>query len=229
VNTNATYIAAWKHIVDIFRAEGATNVKFVFNINCSNVGTGASFTNHYPGDSYVDYNSLDGYNWGTTQSWGSTWQTFDQIFSASYNAIKQYNKPIMITEVASAEQGGNKAQWITEAFKTIDSSYDRLTAFMWFHEQKETAWVINSSTAALDAYVKAIGGGSSSVIVGDLTNDGSIDALDFAALKKYLIGLSSVITPDMAVWDVNGDDGIDAIDLALMKKYLLGMITVFPK
>jgi mannan endo-1,4-beta-mannosidase len=228
VNTNATYIAAWRHIVDIFRAQGATNIKFVFNINCSNVGTGASFTDHYPGDSYIDYNSLDGYNWGTTQSWGSTWQTFDQIFSASYNALKRYDKPIMITEVASAEQGGDKAQWITDTFKTIDYSYDRLTAFMWFNEQKETAWVINSSTAALEAYVKAIGGGSASV-VGDLTNDGSIDSLDFAVLKKYLLGLSPEITPDMNTWDLNGDNGIDAIDFALLKKYLLGQIIVFTK
>lgn len=227
VNTNATYIAAWRHIVDIFRAEGADNVKFVFNINCNNVGIGASFTGHYPGDDYVDYNSLDGYNWGTTQSWGSTWQSFDQIFSASYNALKQYNKPIMITEVASAEQGGDKAQWITETFKTIDTSYDRITAFMWFNEQKETDWIINSSPAALNAYVKAIAASSPKVIVGDLTNDGSVDALDFAALKMYLLGTSD-ITPSMDVWDLNADNTIDAIDLSLMKMYLLGIIDFFP-
>jgi endoglucanase len=226
VNTNETYIAAWKHIVDIFRTQGATNVKFVFNINCSNVGTGASFTGHYPGDNYVDYNSLDGYNWGTTQSWGSTWQSFDQIFSASYNALKQYNKPIMITEVASAEQGGDKANWITETFKTISASYDKITAFMWFNENKETDWRINSSTAALNAYVKAIGE-DSAVAVGDLTKDGNIDVLDYAALKMYLLGLLPDTTPDMSIWDLNGDNAIDALDFATMKKYLLGTITDF--
>jgi len=69
VNTNETYIAAFRHIVDIFRANGATNVKWVFNVNCDNVGNGTSYLGHYPGDNYVDYTSIDGYNWGTTQSW----------------------------------------------------------------------------------------------------------------------------------------------------------------
>jgi endoglucanase len=224
VNTNETYIAAYRHIVDIFRAEGASNVKWVFNINCSNVGQGASFTNHYPGDAYVDYNSLDGYNWGTTQSWGSKWQTFDEIFSASYNALKQYNKPIMLTEWASTEIGGNKAQWITDSFNTIKNKYDKISAVIWFNENKETNWLINSSPEALSAYIKAIGGGTITVLKGDITKDGKVDALDFAAMKKYLLGKSPEITPDMNIWDLDKDGQVTALDMAVLKKYLLGKI-----
>lgn len=161
VNTNETYIAAFRHIVDIFRANGATNVKWVFNVNCDNVGNGTSYLGHYPGDNYVDYTSIDGYNWGTTQSWGSQWQSFDQVFSRAYQALASINKPIIIAEFASAEIGGNKARWITEAYNSIRTSYNKVIAAVWFHENKETDWRINSSPEALAAYREAIGAGSS--------------------------------------------------------------------
>jgi len=228
VNTNESYIAAYRHIVDIFRAEGATNVKFVFNVNCSNVGQGASFMGHYPGDAYVDYNSIDGYNWGTTQSWGSTWQSFDQIFSSAYNALKPVNKPIFIAEMSSAEKGGDKAQWITDTYNTIKTFYDKIFSVMWFNENKETNWTINSSEASLAAYIKAIGGSTPTAIVGDINKDGKINALDYAKLKAYLLG-SSTETPNMNTWDVNGDGKLNAIDLAIFKKYILGQITAFPR
>jgi beta-mannanase len=162
VNTNASYIKAWQHIVTIFRQQGATNAKFIWSITSSNVGAGSSFTGAYPGDNYVDYVGVDGYNWGTTQSWGSTWQSFDQIFSAPYQALTQLtSKPILIPEWASAEIGGNKAAWITDAFQQLASSkYARVVGADWFNMNKETDWRINSSSAALAAYQAALGGSS---------------------------------------------------------------------
>ncbi|HPT91264.1 MAG TPA: CIA30 family protein [Acetivibrio sp.] len=160
VNTNETYIAAFRHIVDIFRNNGVTNVKWIYNVNCDNVGDNTSYMGYYPGDNYVDYTSIDGYNWGTTQDWGSRWQSFDEVFSRAYNAIRGINKPVIIAEFSSAEIGGNKAAWITDAYNTIRNSYDKVFAAVWFHENKETDWRINSSSQALEAYKKAIGSGS---------------------------------------------------------------------
>lgn len=157
VNTNETYKAAFRHVVDIFRKNGVSNVKWVYNVNCSNVGDGTSFLDIYPGDNYVDYTSIDGYNWGTTQSWGSVWQTFDQIFLQAYTALKAINKPMIIAEWASTEVGGNKAKWITESFDTIRTSYDKIFATVWFSQNKETDWRINSSESALQSYRTAIG------------------------------------------------------------------------
>ncbi len=229
VNTNDSYIAAFRHIVDIFKARGVTNVKWVFCINCSNVGTGASFLGNYPGDNYVDYTAIDGYNWGTTQSWGSTWQSFDQIFSQSYNTLCQIQKPILITEFSSAEQGGNKAQWITETFNTIRSSaYSRIIAAIWFNENKETNWTINSSDTALNAFVKAVAVDTPKGIVGDLSGDGKINSTDYSLLKRFILG-QSTSTPDMSVWDLNNDGKLNSTDLSLMKRYILNIITSFPR
>ena len=161
INTNETYIAAFRRIVDIFRQNGATNVKWIYTVNCDNVGDGTSYMGYYPGDNYVDYAAIDGYNWGTTQDWGSRWQSFDEIFSRAYNALLATNKPILIAEFASTEIGGNKARWITEAYNTIKTSYKKIFAAVWFHENKETDWRINSSSEALVAYKNAIGADSS--------------------------------------------------------------------
>lgn len=63
-------------------------------------------------------------------------------------------------------------------------------------------------------------------VKGDINSDGSIDAIDFALLKKYLLDSTENISKENA--DLNADGDINAIDFALMKKYLLGAITEFP-
>jgi beta-mannanase len=162
VNTNQTYISAWQYIVNIFRQPppagvGATNASFVWCINDGNVGKGSSYTGAYPGDSYVDYTAIDGYNWGTTQSW-SSWQSFSSVFSSSYNALKGLTqKPILLTEWASTETGGDKAAWITNAFQQITAgNFPQIAGLVWFNVNKETDWRIESSTTAQQAYYQAV-------------------------------------------------------------------------
>lgn len=158
-NTAAQYIAAWKHVVNIFRNAGATNVRWVWcpNIGGTNNGTSTgssavSYNAIYPGDMHVDWVALDGYNWGTTQSW-SDWQEIGIVFGSSYTALSALTaKPMMIAETASAEQGGNKANWIASGLTTIPTQFPRVRAVIWFNEQKETDWRVNSSPASLAAY-----------------------------------------------------------------------------
>lgn len=90
-NTDANVAEAYRHIVNIFREENVNNVKWVWTTNASNHGSGTSLTGNYPGDEYVDYISIDGYNWGKSQSW-SNWQTFSQVFMKAYTALANINK-----------------------------------------------------------------------------------------------------------------------------------------
>lgn len=157
VNTNKSYINAYRRVVDIFRKNKAYNVKFIYNINSDNVGRNSSYMGAYPGDTYVDYVSIDGYNFGTTQ-WYSSWKSFNDIFKNSYAALtKGSTKPVIIAEYASTEIGGDKAAWIKDSFNQIKSTaYSRLVAAVWFNENKETDWRVNSSTASLQAYMNNI-------------------------------------------------------------------------
>ena len=151
-NTPADYVAAWRHMVNIFRQQGATNVRWVW---CPNViaSDALTFAPFYPGDAYVDWVGLDGYNGGTALLWGG-WLSVSQLFGPSYGVLTALtSKPVMIGETASAEAGGDKAAWITQGLLTdLPAQFPAVRAMVWFDGVKETDWRVNSSPAALAAF-----------------------------------------------------------------------------
>jgi beta-mannanase len=148
----AAYVAAWRHIVTVFRHEGAGNVKWVWSPNVDQGNY--PFARYFPGDSWVDYVALDGYNWGTEGVGTNRWQTLSQVFSSSYKQITQMStKPVIITETSSSETGGDKANWIRDGFlKTIPQEFPRVRAVLWFDRVMEENWTVDSSNASLNAY-----------------------------------------------------------------------------
>ncbi len=59
----------------------------------------------------------------------------------------------MITETASAEIGGEKANWIRRGFlNEIPQLFPRVSAAIWFDVQKESDWRVDSSSASLEAF-----------------------------------------------------------------------------
>ena len=158
-NTDANVAEAFRHIVKIFREENVENVKWVWTTNASNAGKGSTLTGNYPGDEYVDYISIDGYNWGKCQSWSSWQTTFTQVFKKAYNALANIDKPLFIAEISSSELGGNKAEWITDMFEHFATDFSRVFAVMWFSQSKEANegdWALNTSQAAVDAWKAGI-------------------------------------------------------------------------
>jgi hypothetical protein len=147
-----SFVAAWRHVVSVFRADGVTNVKWVFSPNIQE-GSKYPISPYFPGDEWVDYVGLDGYNWGTATSW-SHWESLQSVFATSYSVITQLStKPVIITETSSSEAGGEKAAWIRDGFMSaIPQSFPRVTAVVWFNRTQEDDWRINSSQASLDAY-----------------------------------------------------------------------------
>jgi beta-mannanase len=126
----STYIAAWKHVHDVVAAQGAGNVTWVW---CPNImgGTVPDFSPWYPGDAYVDWTCLDGYNQnGTTAS-------FSSLYDASYKKLLAIapTKPIMIGEIESLEfASGVKASWINDVLQTqLPKNYPQIKAVSWFN------------------------------------------------------------------------------------------------
>ena len=157
VNGNSAdqYVAAWRHVHDIFQRVGATNVSWVWTPNVI-MGATPTLASLYPGDAYVDVIGMDGYNWGTSQSWGSTWQTPSQVFGQTLAALEQISsRPEIIGETASTEIGGNKATWINQFFAFL-AAQPRIKAFVWFNLNKETDWRIESSAAAEGAFAAGV-------------------------------------------------------------------------
>lgn len=150
-----TYVAAWRHIVNIFHEEGATNVKWVWAPNVDRNGA-MPFAEYFPGESWVDYLGLDGYNWGNTP--GNSWNSLKEVFVASYNKITALSqKPLFITETASSETGGSKAEWIRTGFtQTIPQEFPRVTGVIWFNKVEADNWPISSSQSSLEAYREVV-------------------------------------------------------------------------
>ena len=152
-NTDVGVAEAFRHIVKIFREESVTNVKWVWTTNSSNVGDNTTFTGTYPGDEFVDFISIDGYNWGNIKFW-SRWKTFSQVFKKSYTALASIDKPMFIAETSCTESGGDKAEWITGMFKVLPEEFPRIFAVMWFNQSKsfEADWALDTSAAAVEAW-----------------------------------------------------------------------------
>jgi Glycosyl hydrolase family 26 len=163
VNGNSAegFVTAWRYIHDVFEAAGASNVAWVWSpiagAPTPDRAVNLEIEDVYPGDEYVDWVGMSGFNFGTTQQpWGvGGWQTFSQIFFASYTRISGFtDKPIIIAETASTEEGGDKAAWITDAFSTeLPERFPAIRAVVWFNIIKETDWRVDSSPESLRAFV----------------------------------------------------------------------------
>jgi len=161
------YVDAFRHVHDVFVENGADNVLWVWCPNApfedmeNALGAWNNPAAYYPGDDYVDWLGFDGYNWGSSaygQQFDAQWRSFDEIFAKSYAELQAINneKPIIIGEFSSTEDGGDKAAWIRDAFNSIQNKFPQIRGLIWFHIAKETDWRINSSEEALAVYREAV-------------------------------------------------------------------------
>jgi hypothetical protein len=154
-NSAAEFVTAWRHIVDLARGAGATNIRWVWSPNVDSDGLGVPFAALYPGDGYVDWVGLDGFNRGT--SWPTThWVGIQRIFAGSIQRLREITtKPLMIAETGSTEAGGDKAAWIRGGLGAVPELLPGVRAVIWF-DKLETAvgidWRVNSSAASLEAF-----------------------------------------------------------------------------
>jgi Glycosyl hydrolase family 26 len=162
-NTADDFKNAWVYLRQRFAAAGADNVLWVWSPIAGAAATLRSdrlpLEDLYPGDEHVDWVGLSGFNWGTTQqSWGvAGWETFTEVFRPTYTQVELLtNKPVVVAETASAEEGGDKAAWITSAFLSeLPEQFPNIRSVVWFNVLKETDWRIDSSLESLRAFVTA--------------------------------------------------------------------------
>jgi hypothetical protein len=159
-NQPGEFVAAWRHVHDIFAAVGADNVTWVW---CPNVDPDNLFldlASQYPGDAYVDWTGLDGYNWGLNPANPDRWRNFNELYSATYQRIVDTiapSKPMLIGEMGSTEDGGSKATWIEEALSAIPTYYSQIRGMLWFDTYDDGMdWPIETSTSSANAFATAI-------------------------------------------------------------------------
>jgi len=146
-NTAPRFKMAWRHLVRIFRRAGATNVRWVWTPYTNQFG-GLPFKRFYPGDRWVDWAGLDGFNWG----YGGSSYSFKQLFGRSYRVLARIShRPMMIAETGTYDRG--KARWISQALRRQLPRLRRVRALVWFNYPTNGVDLrFNSSHSALRAF-----------------------------------------------------------------------------
>lgn len=159
------FVAAWRHVVDHLRAAGVDNVKWVFNPTVDTYAETTKVGDIWPGAAYVDVLGLDGFNWGRDSLWGE-WRPFANVFRKQYQRLTRLHPtaPVWICEVGSKEprrhdgaprdRRQSKARWITDMMQA--RAFPRIDTVVWFNEEKERDWRIESSRASLRAMRQAL-------------------------------------------------------------------------
>jgi hypothetical protein len=157
-NTPGAFVAAWRHVHNIFSAAGATNVQWVWCPNYDPYHVMTPLAKLYPGKAYVDWTCLDGYNRDTP------WTSFNNLYASTYREVTRLapSKPLMLGEVASTEHGGSKAQWIRNMFRSLLHGYAHVHALVWWDQfgtshQHRNDWPLETSNGASVAFSRGLG------------------------------------------------------------------------
>lgn len=151
---HSLFTRAWQRVHRLFQEEGATNAMWVWNPHDRSYPDFVWNDPHlyYPGDEYVDWVGLTGYNTGPRA--GDPWRSFDEIYASVYREyLSLYpGKPMLITEFSSDEEGGCKAAWIRETFASLPN-YPAIRLVVWFDAPWwEWDYAIDSSPEAFEAF-----------------------------------------------------------------------------
>jgi mannan endo-1,4-beta-mannosidase len=122
----ATFVAAWRHIVNVFRVLGARNVTWLWTVNIINntqAGKIPGPAAWWPGRSYVNWVGIDGYY--LQPSWA-----FVSLFGPTITAVRELTQdPILIAETGAVPAAGQSAK-IADLFAGV-RTYN-LLGFVWF-------------------------------------------------------------------------------------------------
>ena len=135
------YINMYRKVVDMFRAAGATNARFVWSPDHASPpevpAPASEIKNYFPGTGYVDFIGVSGYNWGNDPLRGGGWVTAEQVFSNFFNMVlREYpGKPVLVTEIGSVPSYASysRSDWYTEAFNYFAARKD-LKGIVWFND-----------------------------------------------------------------------------------------------
>jgi mannan endo-1,4-beta-mannosidase len=148
--TPKEYVGMWQRLHRIFSKTGMdeTNIQWVWSPNADEIG-GIKTERYYPGDEFVDWIGLDGFNFGGSQQYStgrSNWRSPEEVFDPMLNRMRELtDKPVALTEFASSSvpDSGNghrpqkKAKWIRNVFSYITENNIKMTC--WFNINKTGA------------------------------------------------------------------------------------------
>jgi len=139
----STFVAAWRHIVSLFRGQGADNVTWLWTVNQDRSGTGP-VASWWPGADYVTWVGIDGYYFRPSD-------TFAGVFGRTIDQVRAFtDKPVLLSETAVGPDAGQFAK-IGDLFAGMHK-YKTL-GLVWFDKTQDEGiyhqdWRIEDSQSA---------------------------------------------------------------------------------
>ncbi|HTQ87911.1 MAG TPA: glycosyl hydrolase [Streptosporangiaceae bacterium] len=117
-----TFVAAWRHIVTLFRDQGAQNVTWLWTLQADEAGTGP-VRDWWPGAQYVTWVGIDGYYYRPGDR-------FATVFGTTIGQVRAFTgKPVLLSETAVGPRAGQFAE-IQDLFHGM-ATYKTL-GLVWF-------------------------------------------------------------------------------------------------
>lgn len=136
----AGFIAAYRHIQSVFEGRGVTRDKAWWVFAPNGYSSPPYYVeDYYPGDAYVDVVGFSSYN----QSYATAWMSPNQVFGPYIQEIRSsvtFVKPIFIAQTATCSTGGDKDQWLRDAYSYLYQQGIR--GVMYFNGNKECDWAV---------------------------------------------------------------------------------------
>jgi hypothetical protein len=142
-----TFVAAWRHIVTLFRGQGAGNVTWLWTLQADEPGTGP-IASWWPGARYVTWVGIDGYYYRRSD-------TFAGVFGKTIAQVRAITgQPVLLSETAVGPVAGQSAK-IGDLFAGL-RQYQAL-GLVWFDIAQDQGiyhqdWRIEDSPAAAAAF-----------------------------------------------------------------------------
>jgi Glycosyl hydrolase family 26 len=135
----ATFVAAWRHIVTLFRALGADNVTWLWTIAAEGRGT-APISTWWPGANYVTWVGIDGFYLKPSDA-------FPSLFGPTITQVRSLTlKPILLSETGVARDANQFAN-ILNLFNGV--AHYGLLGLVWLDNGQ---WRIEDSALAERAF-----------------------------------------------------------------------------
>ena len=137
------FVAAWRHIVSLFRAQGADNVTWLWTVNQDRSGTGP-VASWWPGADYVTWVGIDGYYFRPSD-------TFATVFGRTIDQVRAFtNKPVLLSETAVGPDAGQYTE-IGDLF--VGMHKYKTLGLVWFDKTQDQGiyhqdWRIEDSQSA---------------------------------------------------------------------------------
>jgi hypothetical protein len=158
-NTTAQFIAAWRHVYNLFQKVGATKVIFVWNPDKEPSAQFAPLSAMWPGSAYVNWVGIDVFD--REDRAHGTFPNPVTAIQKTVTDIKAFStKPLMLAETGTVTSPV-KATWIKELF--TGTAALGVKAVVYFNESRPPSvggvnWRLDSSAASLAATKATLAG-----------------------------------------------------------------------